>query len=123
MPRTALTPQSPPGSYPALPLGAGTADIAFTAADATNFNSFVSTGRELLLVNNPSASAYTVTVHSVADPLKRTGDITTYSVAAGKVSMLGPFLQSGWLQSDGTVWVDGSNAALLFAVLRLPAVP
>jgi len=123
MSRTAITPQSPPGPYPSLPLGAGAADVTFTAADAVNFNNFVSTGRELLLVNNPSGSAYTVTVHSVADPLGRTGDITTYSVGAGKTSMLGPFLQPGWLQSDGTVWVDASNAALLLAVVRLPSVP
>jgi hypothetical protein len=95
----------------------------FTAADATNFNSFVSTGRELLLIQNSGASPYTVTVHSVVDSRNRTGDITAYSLAAGTFAVLGPFFIPGWLESDGTVWVDASNAAILFAVISPPSIP
>lgn|SRR5574337_497580 len=123
MARTALPIISPLGSYPALPLGAGSAAFVFTAADAVNNNSFASTGKELLLIQNTAASAGTVTIHSVIDSLKRTGDITAYSVAATSFAILGPFNQPGWLQSDGTVWVDGSAATILFAVVRLPSTP
>ncbi len=123
MTATALPIISPLGSYPSLPIAATGADFVFTAADVSNGNSFVSTGRELLLVQNSGASAYTVTITSVADSLSRTGDITTYSVGAGLFSMFGPFYQSGWKQSDGTVHVTASNAAVLLAVVRLPSVP
>jgi len=123
MAATALPIITPLGSYPALPIAALGADFVFTAADASNGNSFVSTGRELLLVQNSGGSAYTVTVSSVADTIQRTGDITTYSVGAGLFSMFGPFLQPGWKQSDGTVLVTASNAAIKFAVVRLPSAP
>jgi hypothetical protein len=121
--RTALAIQSPPGSYPTLPIGATDADFTFAAADTSNGNSFVSTGRELLLVNNSGGSAYTVTITSVADSIQRTGDITTYSIGAGLFSWFGPFQQAGWKQSDGTIYVDASNTAITFAVCRLPSVP
>lgn len=123
MTATALPIVSPLGSYPSLPIAATGADFVFTAADASNGNSFVSTGRELLLVQNSGASPYTVTISSVADNLQRTGDITTYSVGAGLFSMFGPFSQPGWKQTDGTVHVTASNAAIKFAVVRLPSVP
>jgi hypothetical protein len=120
---TALPIISPLGSYPTLPIAATAADFVFTAADASNGNSFVSTGRELVLVQNSGASAYTVTFTSVADGINRTGDITTYSVGAGLFSMFGPFSQSGWKQTAGTILVTASNAAVKFAVVRLPSVP
>lgn len=120
---TALPIINPLGSYPALPITALAADFVYTAADAVNGNSFVSTGRELVLVNNSGGSAYTVTFSSVADSVNRTGDIATYSVGAGLFSVFGPFAQNGWKQSDGTVLVTASNAAIKFAVIRLPSVP
>src|SRR5574337_796226 len=123
MARTALPIISALGSYPALPLSPGSAAFVFTAADTVNNNSFASTGREMLLIQNTAGTAGTVTVHSVADSLKRTGDINGYSVPATSFAEFGPFNQPGWLQSDGTVWVDGSAATILFAVVRLPSTP
>lgn len=123
MARTALTIQQPPGSYPALPLGALAAQLTFAAGDNGNGNSFVSTGRELLLVQNTAGAPGTVTITSVADNLQRTGNITAYSVPAGGFAMLGPFQQAGWKQSDGTIYVDCSAATMTFAVVRLPSVP
>lgn len=122
MARTALPIISPLGSYPALPLGAGSAAFVFTAPDAVNFNSFVATGRELLLVNNTGTTA-TITVHSVVDPSNRTGDITTYSVAGSTFAVLGPFKLPGWQQADGTIWVDCSAVGVTLAVVRLPSLP
>ena len=122
MARTALPIVTPPGSYPALPLAALAAALTFTAADATNFNNFPSTGREALVIQNTGAGAGTITVHSVSDSLKRTGDITAYSVPAAGFAILGPFSQAGWLQSDGTIWVDASATTMLLAVVRLPSI-
>lgn len=90
-----------------------------TAADAVNFNSTPATGKEVLVVQNSGAAPYTVTVHSVADQLGRTGDITTFSIAAGAIAWLGPFPVTGWKQSDGTLWFDGSNVALKFSVIQV----
>src|ERR1022692_3994335 len=68
------------------PITAGSLVIPFTACDATNGNSFVATGREVLIVNNTGGSAYTFTVTSTADALNRLDtSLTTYSVAAGAV--------------------------------------
>ncbi|MGH2512362.1 MAG: hypothetical protein ACRDGQ_06720 [Candidatus Limnocylindrales bacterium] len=122
MSRTALPIVNPPGPYPALPLGALAAGYVYTAADISNNNSFVSTGRELLAIQNTAGTAGTITVHSVADNLNRTGDITTYSIPASGFALLGPFNQPGWQQSDGTVWVDASAVTVLLAVIRLPAI-
>lgn len=123
MARTAIALTSPPGRYPALPLTADSAKIPLVAADNVNGNSFTSTGRELLVINNPTAGALTVTVHSVADQYLRSGDITAYSIPAGETHVLGPFPGSGWKQSDGTIWVDYSATGLMVAVLTLPSMP
>lgn len=120
MARTALTPQSLLGSAPSLPLAADSADIAWTAADAVNFNEFPHTGREVVLARNDDAGAQTVTVHSVADPFNREGDITTYSLAAADYAAFGPFDTAGWKQADGKLWLDASDAGVFFAILRLP---
>lgn len=121
----ALPITTPPGGYPTLPLGALSAALAFTTADAVS-NTFVSTGRELLLVRNTGTGAQTVTVTSVADALNRSGDITTYSLPIGSVTpqfaVLGPFPQQGWKQTNGTIIVAASSTDIAFAVIRLPSV-
>lgn len=126
MARTPIAIQSPPGSYPILPLTALQAQLLFAASDASaapNGNSFVSTGREMLFLYNSGGAPATVTITSVPDSLQRTGDITTYSVPNGAWAMLGPFGQTGWKQSDGTVYVNTSATTLQVAVVRLPSVP
>lgn len=124
MARTALPIVSVVGSYPTLPLGVGAAAFVFTAADNVNGNSFVATGREILLVQNSDSVAQTITIHSAVDsPYNRSGDITTYSLAAGTFAgPFGPFLLPGWLQSDGTVWLDTSAATIKFCVVHLPSL-
>lgn len=121
----ALPITTPLGGYPILPVVALSAAIAFTTADAVS-NTFVSTGRELLLVRNTGAVPRTVTVTSVADQINRTGDIAAYSLPIGSVTpqfaVLGPFPAQGWKQSDGTIVVAGSSVDIAFAVIRLPSV-
>jgi hypothetical protein len=90
-----------------------------TAADVGNNNAFTLSGKEVLIVSNSGGSPYTLTIHSTPDAEGRTGDVTSYSIAANAVvafNFRGGV--QGWQQSDGNCYIDGSNAALLFAVLR-----
>lgn len=121
----------PTGAYPALQPGAGTLALAFQAADVANKNyTPLVNGKTLLFAMNTGAAPYTVTVSSVADSFKRTGDITAYSLAAitgttPVIVPLGVFSSAGWLTPTGGgtptgLWFEASNAAVLFAVLTLP---
>lgn len=124
MARLPLTPQSPPGSYPATPLAANAADFEWTPAggDFGDGAGFALTGRELLLVRNDNVGAQTVTISSVPDEKRRKGDITTYSIDPGEYAVFGPFLVDGWVQSDGQLYIAASATDVAFAVLRLPAI-
>ena len=117
----------PPGSYPSLPVGAGSLALAWQAADAALFQyTPLINGKTVVLAMNTDASnPYTVTFESVVDEKNRTGDITTYSLAAitgttPVVAWFGPFLAPGWVQSGTQLWFRASNAAIKFAVITLP---
>jgi hypothetical protein len=121
--RTAITPQVPLGSSPALPITALAAALTFAATDAAaapNGMKVPSTGRELILLQNTDAAAQTITIISAPDGFGRTGDITTYSVPAGGFAVLGPFNAAGWRQSDGFLYINSSDVDLKIAVLQLP---
>lgn len=121
MARVATPSTTPLGGYPVTPLVALSAVLALTAADPANFNAVVSTGRELVVVwNSHATTAYTVTIHSSIDRLNRSADITTYSISAQTIAIFGPFPETGWIQSDGTLHIDGSNASLLIGAIILP---
>lgn len=116
--RTVLTPQSPKGPYPGT-VGAGSLDIAWTAADVANKQSFVASGNDLLLAWNSDVSAHTITLTSVPDRQGRTGDITAYSIAAGTIAAFQFDELSGWAQSDGTIQCEANHATVKFAVLKV----
>ena len=101
------------------------ASLTWTADNtaASGGNSTTSTGKELLLARNTSGStAYTVTITSVADSLGRTRDMTL-EIAASAYAMFGPFRQTGWMQTaDSKLYFASTNAAIEFAVLKLPAI-
>lgn len=119
MPTTAIPVQTTLGGYPAtLPLAANSADFTWTAADVANGNHYVSSGDEIVLINNTGASPYTVTVTSQKDAFGRTGDITAYSLAAGDFAMLGPFPNQGWANSAGQIAISAENVAVTFAIIR-----
>jgi hypothetical protein len=100
------------------PITAGSLVITFSACDATNGNSFASTGRETLLIFNSGGSAYTVTVNSVADQLNRLDtSLTTYSLAAGAYAAVQMKNTAGW-QSSGSISMTCTNAAVKFAVIQ-----
>ena len=119
--RTPLTSQTPKGPYPGT-VGAGDLAITWAAGDAVNFNDIAATGRELLLVRNDNIAAQTFSIISSADPFKRTGDITDYSVPASGYAafLLGALI--GWIQTDRKFHINPSSVDLNFAILRIPAV-
>lgn len=118
MPRTTLTAKAVVGGYGTYT--ANGADFTFTVADVANGNQVAATNNDLVLAYNSSgASAYTVTIGSVADPFNRTGDITTYSLGLGEYAVFGPFPNLGWKQTDGYLYLNASNAAVMFAVIAL----
>ena len=99
-------------------IGAGLADLTWTAADVANMNSFTMTGKETVYVWNTDVGAHTCTLTSAADQLGRTKDITSYSVGASKISVFGPFATLGWRQSTGKFFLQANDATVKFAIVR-----
>lgn len=121
MARTAITVQTAKGPFEAIT--AGGADFTLAAGDVANGNDFVCTGKELLIAqNSDGATAYYVTITSVADEKNRSGDITQYSLAAGDFAIftVGFTNSKGWKQTTGKIHVDVENAAVLLAVIKIP---
>jgi hypothetical protein len=97
---------------------AGQLVLTFTACDNVNGNSFVSTGREVLLVNNTAGSSGTFTVTSVPDALGRSDTtLTAYSVAAGAIVGVQMKYQAGWI-SGASISLACSAATMKFAVVQ-----
>jgi hypothetical protein len=124
MARVLVAAQTPLASpyFPATPLGAGTATLAEQAADVAlkNYAPIV-TGKTYILAHNTDVGAHTVTFTSIVDAQNRTGDITTYSIAAGGVAWFGPFVTSpaGWSQSGNQVWFEANDATVKFVNLTV----
>ena len=121
MPRTDLTKSNALGPY-AVYSGV-LARLTMTVADVGNKNSAVFNDKDLLVAYNSGASPYTVTITSFADPkYGRSGDITTYSIPVGEFAVFGPFVAPGWMQTDGKLYFEGSNAAVKFGIVTQPAM-
>lgn len=110
----AQTPLSSP-YFPTTPLGAGTATLSEQAADPAlgNYAPIV-TGKTYIFAHNTNVGAQTITFTSIVDAQNRTGDITTYSIAAAGIAWFGPFVTSpaGWSQSGNQVWFTASDASV-----------
>lgn len=119
MPRAALTKTTAKGPYPTLPISAGALSVTMTAANVDDKNEFSPSGDDLILVHNTGASPYTVTVTSAPDPQNRTGDVATYSVAAGVIAAF-RVKSLGWVQADGKVYLEANNADVKFGIIALP---
>lgn len=115
MARTAITPQSLPTAY-----DTDGAAFTWTASDVVDKNSIALTGNEIILCRNvnSSATARTATITTVADSLGRTLT-TSKSLDAGAYMVWPRFPLDGYLQADKTLHVEGDNAELEWAVLRL----
>jgi hypothetical protein len=123
MARINITAQTLAGSYPELPVGAGSADLVWTPASVAlkNDTSLV-VAKTVLLARNVAASAsHNVTISSVPDSAGRTGDIGPYVLAAGKVARFGAFISPGWgAPTTGRLQFEADSAEVEFAVLTLP---
>jgi hypothetical protein len=119
---TVITKQT--AKAPFATLSAGDLDYTYAAADVTG-STFTCTGREILLVINPAGgSTYTLTISGSTDEKNRSGAITSYSMAAGDyiIWMGGLTNSAGWKDSStGLITVTANNAAVLLAVIVLPA--
>jgi len=119
---TVIVPQTIKGPFDAIT--AGSADFTFAAGTVTDGDTFVCTGKEILIVTNTEvAAAKTVTVVSVDDEKGRAEDITAYSLAAGDFAVFGVGLTNaqGWKSSAGTIRITVESATVKVAVLKLPA--
>lgn len=94
---------------------ANAADLTMAAANVSDKNQFVASGKDLVFAHNTSgASAYTITIdHTGSD------DITAYSLGIGEYAIFGPLELDGWCQADVKVYLEASNAAILFGVIDL----
>jgi len=115
MAETALTKTTALGSYQSA-----TTTLTMTAADVGNQNSFVASGKDLVILHNTGGAPYTVTITSVADPYGRSGSLSAVAIAAGAYKIFGPMALVGWEQTAGTILVGASNALVFIGVVTLP---
>jgi hypothetical protein len=115
MARVALTPVDLPETLPG-----GSVAYTFASADTSDQNSVTLMGREVLLISNGGGTSADVTIDSVPGPSGREGDLTV-TVAAGATKAVYFGTRTGWMQSDGTLYLDTASADISYAVLRLPA--
>jgi len=119
MPRKQIPIITPLGPYPTLPVTATALNFVFTTADSVNFDQFNFTGRELIIIRNSTGGALTVTLESAADPLNRTGDVTTYSIGAGLFSLFWVGALPGW-NNAGQFFLRSSASTMDYAVVKIP---
>lgn len=119
MARTNIASQTPVGPYPSGgAVSPGGLDLTMTAADTSNHNEAIFSGRDLLIVHNTDSASHNLTITSAPDEHGRTSDIASYAIAAGVISVFS-FRNgaAGWQQSDGHIYFQGDSAMLFFAVL------
>lgn len=119
MARTTLTRTTPLGPYPTLPVAALALDVTMAAADTSNLNQILLDGPMIVLVQNTAGVPGTVTLTSSADSLNRTGDIATYTVAAGGISAFKIDQTNGWKQTDGYLYLQASATTMKLGAIRL----
>lgn len=116
-----LTVQTLKGPHPTT-VAANSLDIAFTASTPGG-DKFAATGREILVVSNSDPEdPYTFSVTSQPDSYGRTTSIlTSYSLAAGETAMFWFGSITGWRDSSGFINLTSQNAAITYAVVKIPA--
>lgn len=103
-------------------IGAGQLAITFTACDNVNGNTFVSTGREILLAKNTDTNAHTFTVTPVTTPYGgKNLSLTNYALApagsTGSFSAVQMKYRRGWV-SGSTIALACSSSLVQFAVVQ-----
>lgn len=112
MARTAMTVDNRPTPYATAPLDLAT----LRTFDTVNGMTMPATGDTALVFYNPNPTASSVTIHSVADPQQRVGDIT-YSVVQNHFVWFQEFPAPGW-SNAGVVTIDATQPILYAAIKR-----
>lgn len=117
MARTPIVPTVPKGPHAGAvaPLAL---NLAFVAADVANKHMAALSGKIILLAWNTDASSHNITLTSVADKFKRTGDVTNYAVGAGLIAAYVFDDAGGWSQADNSVYFEADNALVKFCVIK-----
>ena len=89
-----------------------------TAADTVNFNQILINGPGDILVQNTGAVDYTFTVTSTPDAQGRSTDLGPYTVSADDIALFRIDQYKGWVQSDGYIYLQASNALVKFGFIR-----
>lgn len=99
---------------------AGDLTITPAAMDAANGNSFIATGKEVLIFANTDSTAHAVTVTSVADPYGRSdSSLIGYSMAISPgLEMIEMSQLQGWAGSGSLVTMTTTSALVKVAVVR-----
>jgi hypothetical protein len=98
---------------------AGDLAMAVTAMDASNGNSFVATGKEVLVIQNTDSAPHTVTITSAPDQLGRTdAALTSYSIPANSSAAIEMTQLVGWIQTGQVVNMTTTSALVKISVLR-----
>lgn len=119
MSRVVIAVQTPKGPYISGAPAAGSLDLVETAADTTNFEATPISGNEILLAHNTDTATHHITVTSAPDERGRSGDITSYAIAAGKIAAFSLVNGApGWRQSDGNLYYQADDITVKFAVLK-----
>ena len=92
--------------------------LTLTAADVSNKNQCDFAPGIVMIIQNSGASPYTYTITSKADQLGRVGDLTQ-TLAAGDIRLIQLDTVEGFMQDDGKLYFEGSNAAIKFSPIRL----
>lgn len=120
MARTSITPFALLGAYAAYSAGTATkAGTAATGSSGSSGNQFVASGNDLVIAWNSGSTGRTVTITAAADPQGRTRHITSYALAAGDHAFFGPFRNTGWVQTDGYVYLEANHADVKFFIVQL----
>lgn len=107
-------------SQPAGAFNAAIPDLTFTTVDATNGNSFVNTGRTVLIVNNASMSPITITFTVPSSPRTLNGAVGSTQVktiAATTIGFFGPFDPGAFTNTSGLVNFVSSSASTVTAAV------
>jgi hypothetical protein len=94
-------------------------ELTFSAGDAVNGNSYPSTGREVVLMENTDdTDPFDVVVTSQPDANGRTGDLTITLTALQRSAVM--LATKGWRDGDRNVVLTAEDSAVTFCVVRLP---
>lgn len=106
------------GPYPGT-VSANELDFTMVAGNVSS-NTFVCTGKELLIARNSSTdTTYTITITSQLDEYNRSGDITAYEIGPLEYAAFKFTNTRGWRDSSGLVSFTVNNASIYVAILNV----